>query len=81
MPSSHGHITVRRKPKDGSPGVDAVRYWIIPSVSQIKVSQDKLYPETITCEKRKQIGNSVPEATNDGILYFYISYQIGRAHV
>lgn len=77
MPSSHGHITVRRKPKDGSPGVDAVRYWIIPSVSQIKVSQDKLYPETITCEKRKQIGNSVPEATNDGILYFYISYLDG----
>lgn len=74
MPSAQGHITVRRRPKDGTDGNDAVRYWLVPSATQIIRAQDgKMYPTTVTCERRKQIGNSAPVATTEGYLY----YQIG----
>lgn len=78
MPAAQGHITVRRRAKDGSDGNDAVRYWLVPSATQIKRAQDgTMYPSTVTCEKRKQTGNSEPIATNEGYLYYKIGYTDG----
>lgn len=75
MLHAQGSITIRRRPKDGNPGADAVRYWLVPSVSQIKKTDDgKYHPTSITCEKRKQTGNSSPIATSEGTL----KYQIGH---
>ena len=75
MPSAQGHITVRRRAKDGTPGSDAVRYWVIPSVTQIKKTEDRKYhPSSITCEARKQTGNSSPVATSEGTLKYQIGY-------
>ena len=78
MPSAQGHITVRRRAKDGTNGSDAVRYWVIPSATQIKRAQDgTMYPATVTCEKRKQTGNAAPIVTNEGTLYYQIGYEDG----
>jgi len=75
MLHAQGSITVRRRPKDGNPGADAVRYWLVPSVSQIKKTDDgKFHPTSITCEKRKQTGNSSPIATSEGTLKYQIGY-------
>ena len=75
MLHAQGSITVRRRPKDGNPGADAVRYWLVPSVSQIKKTDDgKYHPTSITCEKRKQTGNSIPIATSEGTLKYQIGY-------
>lgn len=72
---AQGSITIRRRPKDGNPGADAVRYWLVPSVSRIKKTEDgKFYPSSITCEKRKQTGNSSPVATSEGIIKYQIGY-------
>ncbi len=80
MPSAQGHITVRRRPKDGNDGSDAVRYWVVPSVTQIKRAQDgTLYPNVVTCEKRKQSGDSAPVATSEGTLYYQIGYVTGSS--
>ncbi len=73
---AQGSITIRRRPKDGNPGADAVRYWLVPSATQIKKTDDgKFYPSTITCEKRKQTGNSSPIATSEGNLKYQICYK------
>lgn len=78
MPSAQGHITVRRRAKDGTDGSDAVRYWVIPSATQVKRAQDgTMYPNTVTCEKRKQSGDSAPVVTSEGILYYQIGYNDG----
>ena len=78
MPSAQGHITVRRRAKDGTNGSDAVRYWVIPSATQIKRAQDgTMSPATVTCEKRKQTGNAAPIVINEGILYYQIGYEDG----
>lgn len=78
MPSAQGHITVRRRAKDGTDGSDAVRYWVIPSATQVKRAQDgTMYPNTVTCEKRKQSGDSAPVVTSEGILYYLIGYNDG----
>lgn len=78
MPSAQGHITVRRRAKDGTPGSDAVRYWVIPSATQIKRAQDgTMYPNTVTCEKRKQTGNASPVVTTEGTLYYQVGYPDG----
>lgn len=78
MPSAQGHLLVRRRPKDGDAGSDAVRYWVVPSTTQIKRAQDgTMYPSVVTCEKRKQTGNSQPIATNEGTLYYTIGYTDG----
>lgn len=78
MPSAQGHITVRRRAKDGTAGSDAVRYWVIPSATQIKRAQDgTMYPATVTCEKRKQTGNATPVVTSEGTLYYQIGYLDG----
>lgn len=78
MPSAQGHITVRRRAKDGTDGSDAVRYWVIPSATQIKRAQDgTMYPATITCEKRKQTGNASPVITTEGTLYYQVGYEDG----
>lgn len=75
MLHAQGSITIRRRPKDGNPGADAVRYWLVPSVSQIKKTDDgKFHPTSITCEKRKQTGNSSPIATSEGTLKYQIGY-------
>ncbi len=77
MPSAQGHITVRRRPKDGTNGNDAVRYWLVPSATQVKRAQDgTVSPTTVTCERRKQSGSSTPIATTEGLLY----YQIGQTN-
>jgi len=78
MPSAQGHLTVRRRPKDGNDGSDAVRYWLIPSATQVKRAQDgTMYPAVVTCEKRKQTGNAAPVVTNEGTLYYQIGYEDG----
>jgi len=78
--SAQGHITVRRRAKDGTDGSDAVRYWVIPSTTQIKRAQDgRMYPNTVTCEKRKQSGNAAPVATAEGSLYYQIGYEDGTS--
>lgn len=78
MPSAQGHITVRRRAKNGTDGSDAVRYWVIPSATQVKRAQDgTMYPTTVTCEKRKQKGNAAPVVTNEGTLYYQIGYEDG----
>lgn len=78
MPSAQGHITVRRRAKDGTDGSDAVRYWVIPSATQIKRAYDgTMYPATITCEKRKQTGNAAPVITTEGTLYYQVGYEDG----
>lgn len=78
MPSAQGHITVRRRAQDGTDGSDAVRYWVIPSATQVKRAQDgTMYPNTVTCEKRKQSGDSAPVVTSEGILYYQIGYNDG----
>lgn len=80
MPSAQGHITVRRRAKNGTPGSDAVRYWVVPSVTQIKKAQNgTLYPNVVTCEKRKQSGDSAPVATSEGSLYYQIGYVTGSS--
>lgn len=78
MPSAQGHITIRRRAKDGTDGSDAVRYWVIPSATQIKRAQDgTMYPDTITCEKRKQTGNASPVITTEGTMYYQVGYEDG----
>ncbi|MBD5357452.1 MAG: hypothetical protein HDR88_10680, partial [Bacteroides sp.] len=75
MLHAQGSITIRRRPKDGNPGADAVRYWLVPSVTQIKKTDDgKYHPTSITCEKRKQTGNSSPIATSEGTLKYQFGY-------
>lgn len=75
MLHAQGSITIRRRPKDGNPGADAVRYWLVPSVSQVKKTDDgKYHPTTVTCEKRKQTGNSSPIVTTEGTLKYQIGY-------
>lgn len=75
MLHAQGSITIRRRPKDGNPGADAVRYWLVPSVSQVKKTDDgKYHPTSVTCEKRKQTGNSSPIVTSEGTLKYQIGY-------
>lgn len=75
MLHAQGSITIRRRPKDGNPGADAVRYWLVPSVSQVKKTDDgKYHPTYVTCEKRKQTGNSSPIVTSEGTLKYQIGY-------
>lgn len=78
MPSAQGHHIVRRRAKDGENGSDAVRYWLIPSVTQVKLTTDKkLLPSTVTCEKRKQIGNAAPVVTGEGTIKYRVGYTDG----
>lgn len=74
MLHAQGSITIRRRPKDGNPGADAVRYWLVPSVSQVKKTDGKYHPTSVTCEKRKQTGNSSPIVTSEGTLKYQIGY-------
>lgn len=75
MLHAQGSITIRRRPKEGNPGADAVRYWLVPSVSQVKKTDDgKYHPTSVTCEKRKQTGNSSPIVTSEGTLKYQIGY-------
>lgn len=80
MPSAQGHLTVRRRPKDGNPGADAVRYWLVPSATQIKKTVDGKYnPTSVSCRKMKASGNSSPVETTEGVLQYQISYEDGSA--
>lgn len=71
MPHAQGSTVVRRRPKDGNPGQDAVRYWLVPSVSTVKKAVDgTLTPTSITCAKYKQTGNNTPVETTEGTLKY-----------
>ena len=64
MPSVQGRLSVRRRPNDGAAGADgkdAVRYWLVPSVTQVKKSKSgTLTPSSLTCAKMMQCGNLAP---------------------
>lgn len=80
MPSAQGHITIRRRAKDGTPGTDAVRYWLVPSATQIKKSPKGEYnPKTISCKKMKSSGNASPIETTEGVLQYQITYEDGSS--
>lgn len=68
MPKVQGRITIRRRPKDGTPGTpgaDSVRYWIQPSATSIAMTAPEAgdatpVPGTVSVAVRKQIGNQTP---------------------
>ena len=67
--------TNRRCPTAGIRGGVADRYWLVPSVSQVKKTDDgKYHPTSVTCEKRKQTGSSSPIVTSEGTLKYQIGY-------
>lgn len=71
MPLAQGSTTIRRRPKDGNDGQDAVRYWLVPSASVIKKSQSGAFsPAKITCTKYKQSGNNAPIETSEGTIKY-----------
>lgn len=53
----------------GKDGQSAVRYFLQPSATQIKINDDESYSDTtLTCDKMKQVGNGTPTITQDLIL-------------
>lgn len=73
MGQAQGSITIRRRPKDGNDGQDAVRYWLVPSANTIKKSQSGAFsPAKITCQKFKQSGNNSPIETTEGVLRYKV---------
>lgn len=62
------------KVKAGSPGEDAVVYWLDPSVTVIKKDKNgNLLPSTVSCVKMKQIGNGTASVTSDKTLKYQLS--------
>lgn len=72
MPKVQGRITIRRRPKDGTPGTpgaDSVRYWIQPSATSIAMTAPESgdatpVPGNVAVIVRKQIGNQTPTIIN-----------------
>ena len=63
MPSAQGHITVRRKAKDGADGVSR---WLEPSVTEIRRYQTGDFSvATISCKKKRQVGANAPETASE----------------
>lgn len=60
--------------QDGAPGEDAVLYYLLPSADKItKGFTGKIDPESITCEKYRQVGNQT--AVIDDTSSIVIKYQ------
>lgn len=73
MPSAQGHITVRRRPKDGNDGSDAVRYWVVPSVTSISKSKSGTFtPSSVTLSVMRQIGSAAASA----IITLFVRYKL-----
>lgn len=67
-------LTVRRRPRNGDNGSDAVRYWLLPSVTTIKKSAlGVLTPSTVTCTQMKQVGNNTATTTNEKTIKYQLS--------
>lgn len=72
MPKVQGRLTIRRRPKDGTPGTpgaDSLRYWIQPSATAVAMTSPESgdatpIPERVTVEVWKQIGNNTPTIIN-----------------
>ena len=63
MPSAQGHITVRRRAKNGADGVSR---WLEPSVTEIRRYQTGDFSVSkITCAKKKQTGSNAPVNADD----------------
>lgn len=55
-----GHIIIRRKPKNGDNGQDAVLYELMPSGQIINFSKDNVFsPSFVTCSIKKIQGNNL----------------------
>lgn len=55
-----GHIIIRRKPKNGDNGQDAVLYELMPSGQIINFSNDNVFsPSFVTCSIKKIQGNNL----------------------
>jgi hypothetical protein len=62
------------KVRAGSPGENAVVYWIEPSVSAIQRDKDGVTtPSTISCVKMKQIGGQTATTTTEKTLRYKLS--------
>lgn len=75
MPSAQGHITVRRRPKDGNDGSDAVRYWVVPSVTSISKSNSGTFtPSSVTLSVMRQIGSAAASTITTLFVRYKLTY-------
>ena len=75
MPSAQGHITVRRRPKDGNDGSDAVRYWVVPSVTSISKSKSGTFtPSFVTLSVMRQIGSAAASTITTLFVRYKLTY-------
>ena len=58
MPTAQGHITVRRRAKDGDDGAPAIVFELMPSASSIKQSGSTFIPSYLTCAIKKTQGSA-----------------------
>ena len=58
-------------------GADAVTYWLVPSVTQVKRKGDGTHlPEYVSCESRAKSGEDAP-VSGVGTIRFVLTYQTG----
>nr|DAU71274.1 MAG TPA: nucleoid-associated protein [Caudoviricetes sp.] len=58
-------------------GADAVTYWLVPSVTQVKRKEDGTHlPEYVSCESRAKSGGDTP-VSGVGTIKFVLTYRTG----
>lgn len=77
MPKAQGRITIRRRPKDGTPGTpgaDSVNYYIVLSPNSITIKADGSVicnANNITAKAYKNVGGVTSEANDGGMRLVY----------
>lgn len=58
MPSAQGHITIRRRAKNGDDGAPALVFELMPSVSSVKQTGSVFTPSSLTCSVKRTQGSA-----------------------
>lgn len=87
MPKAQGRITIRRRPKDGTPGTpgaDSVNYYIVLSPNSITIKADGSVicnANNITAKAYKNVGGVTSEANDGGMRLVYTKMDGTISHI